>query len=377
MKKIAVIYHCFPHYRKAIVEALSHSDKYDYVFIGSSVPVTASIKNMVFPTEIEFHDAPCRRAGPFLLQNSIFSHINKICPDAVIILGNAWYISYWALCLKSMLLGKPVLMWTHGWIDAKENYFKKLYRNLFYRLANGLLLYGERAIEIGVSNGFDAKKLFFIGNSLDFDEMSEVFDGVRRLDRANLKEEMSIPLEASVIMCSARLTHLCKFDILIQAVASIDRYKHKISIVLIGDGPEKEKLAMLANKLDVDVRFLGACYDEKIISKYYHLADMTVSPGKVGLTAIHSLTYGTPVISHNNLNKQMPEVEAIIPSVTGGLFEYDNIKSLADEILKWVDCKQNNPEVIDWCRDIISNRFSPSSQVKFIESALSRCAFKS
>ena len=37
----------------------------------------------------------------------------------------------------------------------------------------------------------------------------------------------------------------------------------------------------------------------KIISKYLYYADICVSPGNVGLTAIHSLTYGTPVNSQN------------------------------------------------------------------------------
>ena len=42
------------------------------------------------------------------------------------------------------------------------------------------------------------------------------------------------------------------------------------------------------------------------------MSDLTVSPGNIGLTAIHSLSYGTPVCSHSNFNNQMPESEAII-----------------------------------------------------------------
>ena len=156
-------------------------------------------------------------------------------------------------------------------------------------------------------------------------------------------------------------------------IKAVEKTKIKdIVIVLIGEGPEREKLESLAEKHGVDARFVGACYDEELLARYYHLSDVSVSPGKVGLTAMHSMTYGTPIISHNDLDKQMPEVESIIPGITGGLFEYDNIYSLADEIVKWINCKADRPEVINLCRNVISSNFSPAAQVKFIESAIDK-----
>jgi glycosyltransferase involved in cell wall biosynthesis len=370
MKKIAVIYHCFPHYRKAIVEALSNSKEYDYIFIGSAEPVMSSIKNMLFPEAIKLYDAPCKKIGPFLFQHNLNKHLKDNNVAGVILLGNAWYLSYWALCFTLILHKKPVLMWTHGWINKHENWFKKQYRNLFYKLADGLLLYGQRAKELGVKNGFIENNLHVIGNSLDFVGMSEIFKKVRLIDRSKLKLDMGLPVDKSIIVCSARLTPLCRFDLLIKAVAKINT--KDFVVVLIGEGTERDKLQNLAKQLDVDVRFIGACYDEEIIARYYHSADMSVSPGKVGLTAIHSMTYGTPVISHNNLDKQGPEVEAILPGITGELFEYDDIQSLADEIVKWIHCKDDKPEIIDECRELISSHFSPAAQIKFIEMAITQ-----
>lgn len=371
MKKIAVIYHCFPHYRKAIVEELARSKKNNYIFIGSAVPVTESIKNMEFSPNIKLYDAPCKKIGPFLFQKKIHQYIKDNNVDEVILLGNAWYLSYWALCFRFILQKKTIWMWTHGWINSKENWLKKQYRNMFYRLADGLLLYGKRAKELGIIDGFKASELHVIGNSLDFVGMSEIFDSVRCLDRRQLKQDMGLPEEKPIIVCSARLTSLCRFDMLIQAVAKINTDTKDIVVVLIGDGPEKEVLENLASNLEVDVRFVGACYDEEQLARYYHLSDMSVSPGKVGLTAMHSMTYGTPVISHNNQDKQMPEVDAIIPGVTGSLFEFDNIQSLTDEIMEWLDCKSDSHStVIDQCREVINLSFSPKAQVKLIEAAI-------
>ena len=54
----------------------------------------------------------------------------------------------------------------------------------------------------------------------------------------------------------------------------------------------------------------------KLLKNLYFILHF-VSPGNVGLTAIHSLSYGTPVLTHNNFNNQMPEVESIQPGFNG------------------------------------------------------------
>ena len=45
-----------------------------------------------------------------------------------------------------------------------------------------------------------------------------------------------------------------------------------------------------------------------------------VSPGNTGLNAVHALSYGTPVATHNNFNKQMPEAAVVEDQITGFLF---------------------------------------------------------
>ena len=58
---------------------------------------------------------------------------------------------------------------------------------------------------------------------------------------------------------------------------------------------------------------------------------MLVSPGNVGLNAVHALSYGTPVITHNNVNNQMPEHETIIENFNGCFHKENDINSIAHE----------------------------------------------
>ena len=65
-------------------------------------------------------------------------------------------------------------------------------------------------------------------------------------------------------------------------------------------------------------------------------ATLCVSPGNVGLTAVHALSFGCPVVTHNNLPWQGPEFECIKPGVTGDFFHQYDADDLARVVSKWL-----------------------------------------
>lgn len=73
----------------------------------------------------------------------------------------------------------------------------------------------------------------------------------------------------------------------------------------------------IRERVDKNVWFYGSCYDEQTNAELIYNADMCVAPGNVGLTAIHAMTFGCPVITHSDFKWQMPEFEAIHPGKTG------------------------------------------------------------
>ena len=48
------------------------------------------------------------------------------------------------------------------------------------------------------------------------------------------------------------------------------------------------------------------------------------------ILAIHALAYGTPVITHDDLDRQMPEVEVISEGLTGAFFKHGDVADLAE-----------------------------------------------
>lgn len=366
--RVAVIYDGFPHYRKGIIEALAASDRYDFYFFGDAVYRASSVKAYKFPQGVNFVATRSVSIGPFFIQTRILTGLLRNNISHCIFLGNPWFLSYWLLVPVLRLLGKKVYFWSHGWISKREPRVREAVKQIFFKMANALLLYGSRSREIGIARGFSASRLHVIHNSLDYAAQKHLFDQLRGMSRAALRAELQLPIDGKMLICTARVTRKCRFDLLLQAVGKLSTEHRRFFVVIVGDGPERGVLAKKAISLGVEIRFWGECYDEATLAKLYKASDLTISPGKVGLTALHSMAYGTPVISHDNLDHQMPEYEAIVPGVTGDFFVEDSSDDLANVILKWFEAHNVKPE--RECVARIEAEFTPEFQRHTIEAAL-------
>ena len=103
----------------------------------------------------------------------------------------------------------------------------------------------------------------------------------------------------------------------------------------------------------------GALYSEETICEYFQMSDIMISPGNVGLNCMHSLAYGVPVLTHNNLKFHGPEAEAIIPGKTGILFEHNNYSDLLVKIKEWNNLKFTKEEIKKNCQKVITDKYNP------------------
>jgi glycosyltransferase involved in cell wall biosynthesis len=367
---VAVVYDGFPHYRKGVIEELAASENCTYYFFGDARYREPSIESYDFGPQHNFVPTRSWSFGPFHVQRDIFNNLLKYEISHCIFLGNPRFLTFWLLTPVLRLMGKPVYFWSHGWLAQDEPRMTKVLKDCFFRLPTGLLLYGTRSKEIGISRGFRARKMHVISNSLDYAAQKIIFASLAGFSQGAMRKELGLPEAAKIIICTARVTMKCRFDLLINAAHRLRSKNLDLYLVIVGEGPEKEPLSALAASLSVAHRFWGACYDEAIIAKLYKASDLTVSPGKVGLTAIHSMAYGTPVISHGNFDHQMPEYEAIVPGVTGDFFAENSVDALAHVIAEWFGKHPVKPE--RECIERIEAAFTPAFQRRVIEAALLR-----
>lgn len=117
----------------------------------------------------------------------------------------------------------------------------------------------------------------------------------------------------------------------------------------------------------------GPLYDEARLAPLIYHADICVSPGNVGLAAIHCLTYGLPVITHDNPARQGPEFEGITPGVTGDFFRKDDLEDLYRIIKRWICLSPEEREKVrDKCYKTIEARYTPQYQIRVLKEVMNR-----
>lgn len=363
MAKIAFINRSSIHYRKNIYMLMDKELEVDFYFgdsrPGNIKPVDESLLEHVKP---HLHNITF---GPFYWQKGAMKFLKSEYTD-IILPGETYCLSSWALTLLAKCYGKRIYHWTHG-AYGNERGFKKWLTMLRTRKVTGSFLYGNYAKDILIKYGADPSKLYVIYNSLAYDEQVDI----RRTITSSDVYCRHFGNTNKNIVFIGRLTSVKKLDQILSALSVLQQKGQHYNMTFIGDGTEKSKLEQLVAELNLkNVWFYGACYDEKVLSEMLYNADVCVSPGNVGLTAMHTMTFGTPVISHNNFPMQMPEFEAIEDGITGTFFKEDDVNSLADAIERWFALDVNRDVIRQACYKVIDEKYNPHIQIETIKEVL-------
>ncbi len=134
------------------------------------------------------------------------------------------------------------------------------------------------------SFGFADRDLYVMYNSLDFDRQQFLQGRIEKGRSAALRAELFGNPDVPVVIATARLTTAKRFDLLIRAVSINSRRHRPVNLLLVGDGPERDRLLHLAHAEGVRLVMVGECYDEEQLAQLFSTAAVTVSPGNIGLT---------------------------------------------------------------------------------------------
>lgn len=374
MKNVLIIYHYIAHYRVPLYKVLMKSDSPKYTICSGVTPEIKIKTADVYLSKIPLSEGGIRWIliknwwifKPFLIQFSVLKLSVSRKYDTIIYLGVMYYLTTWIGAILAKRSGKKVVFWSHGFIKEENNLKGKL-RTIFYRLADEILVYGQRAKDIMVSKGFDPKKIKLIYNSLDYDNQLEIRKKYAQASSPVVFKNSELPTIGFI----GRLTPQKKVFKILEMLKSINSKMNKCNLLIIGDGVQKNLLKAKTIELGLEdyVIFYGACYEEKTTYQLMKSWSIVVSPGEVGLTAIHALTYGIPVITHNKFDEQMPEYEVIIPNKTGDFYEFDNMESMEALTSKWLFGKEKS-QVQKECFEIIDSYYNPYKQKEIFDATV-------
>ena len=370
LNKVYFITNIFPNYRKALWrEIISNTNFCATFYCSKNNPF--SIKEGKLESE-SLNSRIRNVKGHWLSKKYLIwqSNIIRVCLtdkfDSIVFLGEMNILSNWIGALICRIRRKRVFFWSHGFY-GNEGSLKCFFRKLFYKIANEHIVYENRGRGLMIKCGFKAQNVNVIYNSLDYENQKLLFEKLKKAKDNSFTFFRNNTLPVFIYV--GRLIESKKVDQLITAIKSINKQKQICNLLIVGSGPNEEKLKNIAKDeiISKTIHFYGACYDEDIISNLIFNSICTVSPGNIGLTVINSFSYGTPAITHNNFENQMPEAEVIKEGITGFFFKENDILSLERALIDIINSK------IDFkaeCRRVIDSYYNPTYQVKILESVL-------
>lgn len=237
-------------------------------------------------------------------------------------------------CLAARLRPVPIVTTLHGWIGngVKQRFMIGLDKCVVRGFDRVIAVSKEIEREL-LAAGVEPEKICVLHNGI-------VLERYRRTGRHGVLQELigrdiSRPIIASIGRLSPEKGHVD----LIDAIALVKKQGRSVSLVLIGDGPERSNLAE-------KIRALG-------LDDIVHLLGYLPQPERfledVELTVLPSHTEGLPNVVLESLLMEVPVLatrvggtpEVITDSETGRLVPPHSPEALAAGILEFLSCRDS------------------------------------
>jgi glycosyltransferase involved in cell wall biosynthesis len=180
--------------------------------------------------------------------------------------------------------------------------------------------------ELATKKDLAAEKIALIPNGVDLAEFELA------VNPREIKAELGLPVGSLVIGMVGRLHQVKGADLLIRAAALIRERLPQFRVVLIGEGPEEQRLKRLAEERAVSdiVIFAGYRRDARRLMQGL---DLLVAPSRQeaqSFALMEAMACGKPVVASNVGG--IPGV--LVDGVTGLLVPTEDFGALADAVVK-------------------------------------------
>lgn len=202
------------------------------------------------------------------------------------------YFSCFSVKLISVLKRKPVIFtWHEVWGDYWYEYmgrpglFGKIIEILVSKLTSGSIAVSEMTKKGLESLGVSGKDVYIVPNGIDLEKIGSIQPSINKCD----------------IIFIGRLIREKNVDLLIEAMVHVKRSMPDVKCYIIGDGPEKERLAGLAagKALCDNIRFPGFMEHDEVIARMKSCKALVLPSFRegFGMVVIESFACGLPVVT--------------------------------------------------------------------------------
>jgi glycosyltransferase involved in cell wall biosynthesis len=225
-------------------------------------------------------------SSPFYLcwQVGILDWLSDWKPDVLVVEANPRNLSTWRGIRWMRSQGKPVLGWGLGAAQllGPLGWLRRWNRRRFLHTLDGVIAYSQRGAEEYLALGLPLEKVWVAPNAVKPSPQGPPPDRPPEFEG-----------EPTVIFVG-RLQARKRVDILLRACQSLPSDLQP-RLLIVGDGPAREELEVLANQVYPQTEFLRAVFGADL-ETYLAEADLFVLPGTGGLAVQQAMASGLPVV---------------------------------------------------------------------------------
>lgn len=184
---------------------------------------------------------------------------------------------------------------------------------------------------------------------------------VMNSEKIRIRRKFGIPEEGPVIGVVARLDPIKNHTCLFEAFDQLKPHFPELTLLVVGDGPEREKLEGIATD---GITFLGQC-DDTVTA--YRAFDLFVLPSHnegISNTVLEAMASGLPVVA----SRVGGNPELIEDGINGSLFSSGDMRNLTNRIYSYL----KNPKLArdhgKCAREKVESRFTIEEMVLTYES---------
>lgn len=295
--------------------ALTRSGPYAEELASAGIPLTVIGKRAKFdPSSIFRLRRELQRVNPDILHTWLFAAnaYGRLCSGAI-------------PKSKIVVSERCVDSWKSGWQIWLD-------RRLIER-TDQLVGNSASVVDFYRHLGVPSDKLSCIPNGIDLPAGSPDLDGQ---ERKQLLEELHLPPNAFVAGYAGRLAQQKRVEDLIWAVETLRQIRTQLYLVVVGDGPERERLEEFTHNIGATdfVRFLGHRED---VSRWMRLFDvfcLASSFEGMSNSIMEAMSLGKPVIASDiaaNRELVVQDETGFLPKLADSVGFMQFLRVLIDE----------------------------------------------
>ncbi|MFA3791370.1 glycosyltransferase [Aliiglaciecola sp. SL4] len=342
LNKILVVQEILPSYRVPIFNELARLNNGSVTVLSSKTDLSFGKNN---PNNMQFKHVETewkKFLFKFKFSSTVFYERSKC--DIVLHVADFKFISLWLMLIVNVFSPKRLFM--HGQGGYKNNsILSSLIYSVTIALSNGYICYTDysRNALLKKLPSILHKKVTVCENTLSVSPVSSIND-----------------FNTKSIFYIGRIRSGCNLEFLLEATRLA-----KLRIELIG-AVNDEYRRKLELKYQGVVKFHGAVFTEERQKEIAKGCIAGVYGGDAGLSVVHYMSLGLPVIVHGQISKHMgPEPSYVENEVNGLIFERGNLNSLVEKMNMVANDKRLNIRLANAALKTFNNLSRPSMAEKF------------